>query len=126
MSGNLAREYNALAQFRAVPDNRYLHQGLLGELTMLLTGNKVVFIANFQTLKREFLDWLVGAPSTGDVKFVIFRGSTPLHRMQKRLVCVMALHLNFVPRQKFHGTFVLILKEIRQRRRRLLAHRAEV
>jgi hypothetical protein len=47
---------------------------ILGDLTMLLTGNKVVFVANVQTLKREFVDRLVEALSTGDVKFVIGQG----------------------------------------------------
>ena len=40
---------------------------ILRDLTMLLTGNKVVFVATVQTLKREFVDRLVEALSTGDV-----------------------------------------------------------
>jgi hypothetical protein len=45
-----------------------------GELTMLLTANKVVFVANVQTLKRGFLNQLVESLSTGDVKIVIGQG----------------------------------------------------
>ncbi|MGA2250296.1 hypothetical protein, partial [Terracidiphilus sp.] len=47
---------------------------ILGELTASLTNDKAVFVANVQTLKREFVDRLVEALSTGDVKFVIGHG----------------------------------------------------
>jgi hypothetical protein len=45
-----------------------------GDLTASLTANKVVFFANVQDLKREFVDRLVEALSTGDVKIVIGQG----------------------------------------------------